>query len=560
MSNEDAETVFRSLSREVVGAFLQTAVVLDDLAEMSSSFKESSAEFPSGSIEPPDYPVLPKPVGPTAAVDPQDVALDARAVIAGFADIGSVCAVVSPGPDGEFRERTVKAARRADIVILDWKIHESFGDTAMEVLQEILQHDHRRLRLLAVYTAQPDLHTIFKRLQKELGSIYEDDELKAADGFRLSKGPLHVVVLAKKGAIDALDPEFKDQVVSEGELARRLADEFALMTGGLLRNTAIAGIAAIRDNAHRILAKFEQSLDSAYLGHRLLLHHPPEAEDHLVEALGSEVVSVLEGDRPGTHASVDAIESWLVMRKGQDLRLDEPFSFQGEENPIGGWRHLLTQGFEASEEPLTVITSKKDLRRRSTEPFATDATTAIQSNRRFAALLSLKTRYPGRAPRLSIGTLLSTQDGDKNRYFLCLQPKCDSVRLSGWSGFPLIPLIPLSDVAVRSEGMSLQVVLETGQDEWEYFGIVLKPSELTIRCFKPDSDPPGEVVASEDDHGRLFFTDSEGTKYLWMSEMKDAHALDIAGEIASALTRPGPNDAEWLRRAYGTSPRNDSGL
>ena len=553
MSNDDAGDVFRSRSREVVDSFLQTVVVLDDLVEMSSSLKGLSADSPSGTIETPEYPALPRPAGSAAAMDPQDVSLDAQVVIAGFADIGSVCAVLTPGPDVEFRERTVKAARRADIVILDWKIHESFGDTAMEVLQEILQHDRRRLRLLAIYTAQPDLHAIFNRIQSEIAEIYEDDELKTADGLRLSKGPLHVVVLAKKGAIGAHRPELRDQEVSESELARRLADEFALMAGGLLRNTAIAGIAAIRDNAHRILAKFEQSLDPAYLGHRLLLHHPPDAEDHILEALGSEVVSVLEEDHPGTHADVDAIELWLAMRKSEGLGLDDPFHFQGAQTPVEGWRHLLLQGFEAREEPPPVSASKKDLRRRSTEPFAEDATTAIQSNRRFAALLNLKTRYPGRPPKLSIGTLLSTQDGDKNQYFLCLQPKCDSVRLSGWSGFPLIPLIPLYDVAVGNEGTSLRLVLDTGKDEWQDFGIRLKPSELTVRCFKPDSDLPGEVVATEDDGEGFFFEDSDGTKYRWMSEMKDEHALGVAGEVASALARPGPNDAEWLRRASGTS-------
>ena len=110
-------------------------------------------------------------------------------------------------------------------------------------------------------------------------------------------------------------------------MAEKLADEFGSMTTGLLRTVALAGIATIRENAHKILARFDQTLDAAYLGHRILLPHPPDAEDHLVAALGSELLSVLEEDRPGTHAGIEAIERWLNRAGGPDI--SEPFSFAG---------------------------------------------------------------------------------------------------------------------------------------------------------------------------------------------------------------------------------------
>ena len=76
--------------------------------------------------------------------------MDADAVIGGFADIGSVCAVLNPAPGDEFRERTVKTARRADIVILDWKIHDSVGDAALEVMRDILQEGRTATKTLGV--------------------------------------------------------------------------------------------------------------------------------------------------------------------------------------------------------------------------------------------------------------------------------------------------------------------------------------------------------------------------------------------------------------------------
>ena len=555
MTNDDAPTEFRSRTRDIVESFLRTVVVLDDLAVMSMSISEPTGAATSASLRIPDFPQSPAPSEDTVRHDPQGVSLDADAVINGFADIGSVCAVLNPVPGDNFHERTVKTARRADIVILDWKIHESVGDVALNVMRAILREDRQRLRLMAFYTGEPDIHGIFNRIKEVVTEFYEDDELLESDGFRISKGPLHIVVLAKQGTLNDLQPELRNQEVAEGQLADRLANDFALMTGGLIRNCAIEGITAIRDNAHRILAKFEVSLDPAYLGHRLMLPHPPDAEDHLVEALGSELVSVLEENRPGACADLEAIESWLKQQEHEGLGVSDKFPFSGTQKAVDRWRDLLSRGIDDANAILPIDVGKRDMRKQATEPFAKDTEAALRSNRRFAALLRLKTRYPGRPPRLSIGSLLSTCEDDEDRYFLCLQPKCDSVRLSESSGFPLIPLVPLEDVEVGNQGTSLRLVLETSKDQWKDFGIKPKPSELSIRFFKPGTDPPGEVVATVMQDGSFLFEDEEGKKYRWMAEMKDEHALGIAGEVASALTRPGPNDAEWLRRAAGTPPR-----
>ena len=552
MSNADD---FHVRTREVVKSFLHTAVVLDDLAVMSPSGGTLENPPVPSRLATPDYPVPSSHSDIGTPITPSGASLDANAVVTGFANIGSVCAVLGTAPGDDFPEITVKAARRADVVILDWKIGDSFGDRALDVMRKILQDDShsRRLRLIAIYTGELKLEEICETIQGAIAEFYEDDTLET-ERFRMSKGPLHVVVLAKEHTLRGLPSEFRNQEVSELRLADRLVDEFARMTGGLLRNVAIDGISAIRSNAHRILAKFDQNLDPAYLGHRLLLPHPPDSEDHLAEALGFELYSVIEEERPGAHADVTVIEKWLAMRENRGLVLSQPFAFPGQRSPIEGWRELLLQGLDSPCAQLPERTTKAALRKCATEPFANDSDAAMRSNRRFAALLSLKTRYPGRPPQLSIGTLLCTRECDENRYFLCLQPKCDSVRLRASTGFPLIPLLRLKDVVVGSGETSLRLVVETEKDQWEHFGIESKPSELSVRFFKPGPNPPGVVVASKEQDGSSFFEDVGGQKYRWMAEMKDEHALAVAGEIASALGRPGPNDTEWLRRASGSSP------
>ena len=358
MNSRPASAEFRSQTRAVVESFLQTAVVLDDLAEMPRTVGGPAGESASGTITSPDYPPSTAPTDNVPSRDPRGVPLNAESVIDGFAEIGSVCAVLKANPGDGFRERTVRAARRADIVVLDWTIHDSTGEEALRVLSEIVQGDggSGRLRLIAIYTGEPNLRTIYEQVRDAIDDFYHDEELREeADVLRMSRGPLHIVILAKAGAAGAAASEFRDQEVTEEKLAGRLADEFVEMIGGLVRNAAIAGIAGIRDNAHRILAKFEPSLDPAYLGHRLLLHHPPEAADHIEDALISEIASVLEEHRPGTWAGGDAIQSWLAHRDSEGLDLSKPLGFPGDESAVSGWRSLLDQGFEAPGLPQSGI-------------------------------------------------------------------------------------------------------------------------------------------------------------------------------------------------------------
>lgn len=543
MTSADTATTFRARTRRVVESFLQTVVVLDDLATMPPPDEEP--QRPSGEelSVPEEYrgSRSPEP-GPIPA--PSDLPLNADQVISGFAETGSVCAVLHPPPGETLYEKTVKVAARADIVVLDWKIHESTGHAALEIVRGILEDDqnNHRLRLIAIYTGEPDLKGISSEIRAVLTDFYREEPLVELNPFRISKGPLQIAILAKQGAVRS--PEFAEQEVSETRLANRLIDEFALMTEGLLANVAIAGITAIRHNAHRILAKFDETLDAAYLGHRMLLPHPPDAEGQLEEALASEVRSVLEEDRSGGHADDSAIGEWLRARAEQGVDLSDPFSFQGATDITERWGDLLRLGIGVNNPPLPEGVKKQKLKERSTEPFAPDIDAATSSNRRFAALLNLKTHYPSHRPQLTLGTILLEEDDQRHQYLLCLQPKCDSIRRSEPTGFPLIPLVAVTPAD------RFRLVVEVGHDAWKHFDLSPKPSELVVRRFSPGPNPPGEVHAtSEEGMDGYYFKDTGGHKYRWVAQLKDEHALGVAGEIAAALARPGPNDAEWLRQA-----------
>ena len=360
--------------RDIVESFLQTAVVLDDLVVISPASAGQEGAAPVRPIVIPDFPETLAASDDDASQYRSGVRLNADIVINAFADIGMVCAVLKAAPGGEFEKRTAKAAVRADMVVLDWKIHDSAGDVALSVMRNILADDqnNNRLRLIAIYTGEPDLRGIYERIQVAIEDFYEGEELEADCPSRITKGPVRVVILAKEGTFNSHSSSPGHQEVTERELAGRLADEFVSMTSGLLRNVALAGIATIRNNTHRILASFDQNLDPAYLGHRLLLSNPPDAEDHLVSALGSELLSVLEEDRPGAHANIDAIERWLKGVNGPNV--SKPFPFSEKANAVNSLLNWLQRGIKGETQ---LPTGKKTLKKRGTEIFAADAAAAI---------------------------------------------------------------------------------------------------------------------------------------------------------------------------------------
>ena len=570
-------------SRDIVKSFLQNVVVLDDLAVMSQ-IHHRELDSPAGQLSIPDYQELPSAREDPIRSAPRGVHLNADAVISAFADIGSVCAVLNPAPSDAFQQRIAMAAVRADIVVLDWKIHHSVGDVTLSVIKNILQDDqnYRRLRLIAIYTGEPNLVRIAGRIRGMLDEFYDEDELETDGLFRVSKGPVRIVVLAKEGVTNDYASERRTQEVAETDLAERLVNEFALMNSGLLPSVALAGITSIRNSAHRVLTRFNARLDAAYLGHRLLLPHPPDAEDQVVTALGSELLSVLEADQPGLHADIAAIRHWLSDKQqeeidngeeperqeesyqreamgwqggGDAVDLNAQFDFREGANPAEAWSDLLLRGIDT--DGVTLPTGGKNpLKKKSTEAFAPTSDAAIRSNRDFSALLNLRTRYTERRPRLTLGTIVLDLSEEPYKCLLCLQPKCDSIRLKAVTGFPFLPL---ESVSSMSENVPFDLVVEVVSGRWEHLAVDTRPSRLIVRPFSPLLDPsgkvlpPGEVLAEIGQSDEFVFSDAEGTTYKWISEMKDEHALRVAGKVASALARPGPDDSEWLRRASNRS-------
>ena len=125
--------------------------------------------------------------------------LQAWILIEGLADSDILCTVYRPdyynssqaSEDGaespEYHSvviRSTKIARLADIVVLDWELGgDQVGDKgtwkAREIIKAIIKRDNLnggRQRLLAVYTATPDLNSVYADVVNDLGSINNSSE------------------------------------------------------------------------------------------------------------------------------------------------------------------------------------------------------------------------------------------------------------------------------------------------------------------------------------------------------------------------------------------------
>ena len=547
MTNSELSKDPPHTSRGIVESFLQNVVVLDDRL-VRSQVERQPRGSESELIVAPDYPETPTRDDYVVNGTHDGGPLNADSLINTFADMGVVCAVLNPLYDGvsgssgngPSLERATRAAVRADIVVLDWNIGGRGGEFTQSVIGEILSKDsrNRRLRLIAIYTGEKDLKTINSEVRTTLQGFYESESLKTTSPSRMSKGPVHVIILAKEGTIDDYNPNCEYQEIGEEELPDRLVREFVSITSGLLPNVALAGIAGIRNNVYRILESFDRELDVGYLVHRLLLPHPPDAEVHLVEALGAEMLSLLEEKQPGTYADIGAIERWLG--NIDEVRLSSPFQRRKHVKPIEQWVKLLLCGLEEVVDSLAL--KKKVFMNRAGEFLVNGSCLSRRANRRFSSLLKLKTKFPEYTPRLSLGSVVYLVSDGAHDYYLCLQPKCDSIRLESKTGFPFVPLVD------HGSGKRLCLALQGPSEVWKELDIAPYPSELIVPVFCPENGAPKGVVATKDDSGAFYFEDVDGIKYWWIAEMKDEHAFGVVGEIASALSRPGPNDAEWLRR------------
>lgn len=528
------ETVgFSKRFTEIARRFLLTAVIVDDKAHIPSFPKPTQ-----GLTKPDRRSIAIAQEGTSKENAVSAHSLDARSLVDSFAKLGLICAVIAPQENNSLATNTIlPATRRADMVILDWQMYQDNGEMAIGLLKDLLKDDDvGRLRLIAIYTGEDKLLEIGRGLKDELAE--HGWNFHSEDPFvELTYGHCRIVIYAKSNT--PLGPELKDRAISEDDIPDRLIGDFVEMTKGLLPSIALNSLAAVRENVHKVLNSFTSELDPAFLAHRACLPIPDDSQHHMVDLLDSELHAIMDDATVNVSpASYDAVQDWLASTYDQSTR----FKFDERELSFEQVLRLLKQGLER------VHTLPDNKFRYLSAGFSKDETVVPENlDHQLAWMFNFRT-VSNSPPMLQLGTALLKQgieNGNSDEMFLCIRPRCDSLRLQNEEVFPLLPLI-------NPKQKQIQLVLRTDQNSYLRRSVCTSPSQWSLPKFTPDESKQ-RVVAEKDTDGRFFFTSTNMGEFTWIGELKADTAQRVAQQFASGLSRVATDNSEWLRKREKTT-------
>jgi hypothetical protein len=481
--------------------------------------------------------------------------LNAKALTDAFLKAEVICGVHKPIKGDDSVALAVKAAKRADIVVVDWYLEDHSSTKAKAIIAGVLKSDveeHGRLRLIAIYTSEPGRTMVAKEL---LDALEKDQRLVGClslDGAALRSTDTRICIFNKEGTLQTGDV----LTVPEAELPEHLLREFAKLTDGLLANFAVSAVAAVRRGAHHVLARFPKELDGVYLAHRISLRNPEEAEDMALERVTAELSNLVENaDVPGRTLPVAVIDAWLDDR----ARQGRVFKNANARLPIELMKELVRGGIARlkdksgqkqveGEEPATpnsAVSHKSII-----DVFYPSISDARAAACNFARLTSYKrevgrVRLDGFKPRLTLGTLLKVRrdladrglyDEIDGQFLLCVQPRCDSVRITGPRAFPF------QQAKYDKDSFNL-IVDEKGPSG--YLQLDTKPMATIMLKFRPEAQ--SQPIFARKDGAAYLFTDDRGRVFEWIGDLDDLKAQRFASDLGANMHRVGIDEFEWLR-------------
>ena len=542
--------------------FLQTVVIVDDQADLGrgnfdgpvprteSNAADETGDEADGVVGPDEEADRRASVDVEAEPDPDLVvpsddalsvaehgALDAKTIINEFAQLGLVCGVIRPEEDEDVGPIVNAAARRADVLVLDWWMHGDAGTTSKAIVEQIARSDgHQdRIRLVIIYTAAQDLGRVAEEVATSLGGA------KVADN-RVVAGSIRLVVLAKPDT--RVDPSLSGDVVPFEAFPTRVVTEFAGAVEGLLSNVAFAAVAAIRGNTHRMLNRFDRALDPAFLGHRMLLPDPEAAERHLVELILQELSAVLDSAAIGRNADYQAVRQLVSdsVLTVEDVEKLSEFAARNEMSVPDLVMQFVRVGVNNPACKLS-IKERKDIRGWISNIFAFASGTlddvSPDIGKEWSVLMFTKLQYGDRRSDLHLGVIV--RDCNTGAFMLCMQPVCDSVRLNARTSFPFLPLEETSG--------SADIVIEH-PGGYHLLNLKARLRDLVMIPFEPSADAVGAVKAVRPAGSDTWqFVPASGDGYLeWVTELRDNFAHKFANRFAESASRVGTDDSELFRR------------
>jgi hypothetical protein len=505
-----------------------------------------------------------------------DHPFDVKMMIKESADRGLIASAYSPEQLSDL-DAIAKIGKKVDVLVLDWRIDikddtekvnsddeeeedtaDRRGEFAIQVIKKIISNDDGdkatdQLKLIFIYTGENGLQEIRSELSKQLSQFQSDD------AYTLFKGGIRISIWAKESLTHAFKhvPENRSRLRSYNELIDEITTEYIKVSSGLMSNTCLNALTCIRNNTHKLLAKFSPELDPAFVAHRAMLPRPEDADELLKEIICEEIKSILTNEDVGSGTNNDTISKWMELQTFEnvtmtlkDKRTKTTTTIDNAKRIIWqneGYESLLIKECDGNGNRILNDDEIEDFDRKRLRSYACKTFTPNDVSRKFLdedfSILTHHRRNiftATRIPTLTLGTILKSDD----QYLVCIQQKCDSVRIPANEPrkFLFLPLI-------ESEN-KFDILYKNESDKYISLSICYKNCHfLHIIEFTPFEY--SGIVRAEKVGDKFYFTShgKEADKYHWILDLKDAHAQRLANNFAAQLARVGLDESEWLRRA-----------
>ena len=542
---------FSEISKQIANDFLQSIVFIDDKAFINSEHRGNH-----------DF--------------------DAYSVSKIFAEKNKICAIYKPKTAADIVSLSC-IATKADITILDWQIFldgeavpqgreeddedvvDPRGSHTMSIIKSILSDNVNQegsLKLIIVYTGETDLEGIAARIFNELTAANVSNLQR--EFCAIFKPNIKILVLAKpdnevdeggqmRSKFQHL-PQYNVLVKTYEQLPDLILYEFSKMTSGLLSNFVLRSLTILRNNTFKFVKLYNKELDIAFLIHRLLLANQDDSKEQLIEIFADSVEALLSYNQVDEILSATNINHWVdtkafsknITISNRNITINNAF--------IKTWirNNFVTAALEqwaTLNYPAAAEDTSKDISRAREKLFQKPSTLLSDvaddsRNIEFSVLTHHKSIFkPSNiVPKLTLGALVK---GEKSGYWVCIQQRCDSIRLDGERRFLFLPL-------------------KEDQEKFHFVtadGIRLKLSKKsfdlrTIKFIATNEDGVVKATVINDKYyfipkyaeGHNAYLPDVDERFEWLLDLKSLHAQRIAHDFASELSRVGLDESEWLRR------------
>jgi hypothetical protein len=535
---------FIERSQEIVRDYLSSVAFIDDRI-----FTNREISKPSSSSEIVDASTRRKASFKNVSaevIEREEAGFDTNKLVTAFAMNGMHCALCQYTQDSQLHSFK-KLLAKSDVSIVDWELEKGNTDIAKDIIRTLLEKDKETspaLRMIVIYTNSRNINEIIPdHISGLAATAYPDLTIEQKDQS-LIVGHTKLTVI-DKGKVE------------EEDLPETIIQEFTELTAGIISNATLKSISLLKGKCHNLLGILNKNIDPGLLAHKSLLPNPADFSTYVQELIKSEVGCLIESEEVSETLSDEMLAKWIEA----NFNKNEPVISINEikyvlKHDIA--KSILINGIEKdrvlkaildTQKKNKTIPSKerKEIGKGMKSIIHTEMTSVFnpngQSNEEINCNISCLNSFKhntalGLRPKLGFGTII--RDNSKN-YWLCMQPKCDCVRINRPTKFFFLQL----RVADKNEKFDL--VMKSSK---EYLKLIVVQKIVKAKQFEfANSLDTDVVLALKNDNEDFYVEDTSQNKYTWCGELKTEYAQRISNNFAAQLSRVGMEEYEWLRRS-----------